>query len=158
MKVNVKKISPMNKEAKKLFKLLDAHNVSHCPPEECHLTQPEELEQANSILLGIFSGGALCGMGGLKFIDDYAEVSRMFILEEYRGNGLAVRLLNELEKEAVNRGRAVLRLETSDKFKKAFRLYLKYGFNQCEPFGEYINATYKHTYMEKKINIKVLAE
>ena len=155
MKVNVKKISPMNKEAKKLFKLLDAHNVSHCPPEKCHLTQPEELEQANSILLGMLCDGVLCGMGGLKFIDDYAEVSRMFISEEYRGNGLAVRLLNELEKEAVNRGAAVLRLETSDKFKKAFRLYQKYGFKQCEPFGEYINTTYKHTYMEKKI--KVLA-
>lgn len=152
MKVEIKPITPTSNEAKRLFKLLDAHNMTYCPPEECHLTQPNELEQVSSILLGMFCDGVLCGMGGLKFIDDYAEVSRMYILEEHRGKGLAVRLLNELEREAARKGKTVLKLETSDKFKSAYRLYLKYGFNLCEPFGGYIYESYQHTYMEKRVN------
>jgi len=154
MKIAIKKITPTDDEVKKLFKLLDAHNMIHCPPEECHLTQPDELERISSILFGVFCGETLCGMAGLKFIDDYAEVSRMFILEEYRGKGFAVRLLNELEGEARHRRKKCLKLETSDKFEAAYRLYLKYGFNLCKPFGEYIHVTYQHSYMEKNINIE----
>jgi len=152
MKLEIKPIIPTSNEAKRLFKLLDAHNTTYHPPEECHLTQPNELKQVSSILLGMFCDGVLCGMGGLKFIDDYAEVSRMYILEEHRGKGLAVRLLNALEREAASKGQTLLKLETSDKFESAYRLYLKYGFNLCEPFGEYIHEAYQHTYMEKRIN------
>jgi len=152
MKVEIKKISPTGKEVKKLFKLLDAHNMTYCPPEECHLTQPDELERVSSILFGIFCDGSLSGMGGLKFIDDYAEVSRMFVLEEYRGKGLAFILLKELEREAIHRNKTSLKLETSDKFENAYRLYLKYGFNLCKPFGEYRHAIYQHSYMEKKLS------
>ena len=126
--------------------------MTYCPPEECHLTQAKELDQLSSILLGVFCDGILCGMGGIKFNDEYAEVSRMFILEEQRGKGLAVSLLNALEREAASRGKSDLKLETSDKFESAYRLYLKYGFNLCEPFGGYVDETYQHTYMEKKIN------
>lgn len=150
MNVEIKPIIPTSNEAKRLFKLLDVHNISYCPPEECHLTQPNELGQISSILLGIFYKGVLCGMGALKFFDDYAEVSRMYILEEYRGKGFAVRLLNALEKEASSRGKTVLKLETSDKFKSACHLYLKYDFKLCEPFGKYIHEAYQHTYMEKR--------
>lgn len=149
MKIEITQISPTSNEVKELFKLLDAHNMTHCLPEECHLTQPDELERVSSILLGILCNGTLCGMAGLKFFDDYAEITRMFVLEEYRGRGLAVLLLNELERVAAHRRKASLKLETSDQFENAYHLYLKNGFNLCEPFGEYKHATYQHSYMEK---------
>lgn len=148
--IEIKQLSPFSDEVRELFRLLDSHNMSHCPPEVCHLTQPEELDQANSVLLGVFRDGVLCGMGGLKYHDSYAEVTRMFIKEKHRGNGLAVELMKELEKEAMNRGLRMLKLETSDRFKRAYRLYLKQGFSLCEPFGEYIDKPY-NTYMEKSI-------
>ena len=91
-------------------------------------------------------------MGGLRFFGDYAEVTRMFVLEEHRGKGLATRLLDELENEAIRRKKSFLRLETSNRFENAYRLYLKHGFNLCEPFGEYAHATYQHSYMEKAIS------
>jgi putative acetyltransferase len=150
MDIEIKKVSPTNDEVRELFELLDSHNMSHCPPEVCHLTQPEELKEATSILLGVFCNGNLSGMGGLKFYDEYAEVTRMYLKEEYRGKGLAVKLLSELEKEALGRGLATLKLETSDKFRRAYQLYLKYGFTLCEPFGEYLEKPY-NTYMEKEI-------
>jgi len=150
MEIDVIEISPSDSEARGLFKLLDSHNMSHCPPEICHLTQPEELEKISSILLGVYCDGVLCGMGGLKFYDAYAEVTRMYVKEEFRGNKLSPRLLKELELNALKKNKAVLKLETSDKFKKAFSLYKQYGFKLCEPFGEYIEKPY-NTYMELKI-------
>lgn len=150
MKVDVIEISPGDSEVRELFKLLDAHNMSHCPPEVCNLTQPEDMENISSILLGIYCDGVLCGMGGLKLYDGYAEVTRMYVKEEFRGNKLSPRLLKELELKALEKDKSVLKLETSDKFKKAFSLYKRYGFKLCEPFGEYIEKPY-NTYMELKI-------
>jgi len=150
MKVDVIEISPSDNEVRNLFKLLDAHNMSHCPPEICHLTQPEELEITDSILLGAYCEGVLCGMGGLKFYDGYAEVTRMYIKEEFRGNKLSPRLLKKLELKALEKGKSMLKLETSEKFKKAFSFYKQYGFKLCDPFGEYIEKPY-NTYMEMEI-------
>jgi len=151
MKVDVIKISPSDSEARELFELLDSHNMSHCPPEVCHLTQPEDLEKIDSILLGSYCNGVLCGMGGLKLYDDYAEVTRMYVKEEFRGNKISLLLLKNLELTALEKSKSKLRLETSYKFKKAFSLYKQYGFKLCEPFGEYITKPY-NTYMEMEIS------
>lgn len=151
MKVDVVEISPSHSEVRELFTLLDSHNMSHCSPEVCHLTQPEELEKINAVLLGAYCNGVLCGMGGLKFYDDYAEVTRMYVKEEFRGNKLSPRLLKELELKALEKGKSILKLETNDKFEKAISLYEQYGFNECEPFGEYVDRPY-NTYMEMKIS------
>lgn len=150
MVVEIREVSPADTEVRELFKLLDAHNMSHCPPEICHLTRPEELERADALLLGVYSDGILCGMGGLKFFENYAEVTRMFVKEAYRGNKIGVHLLKELESRALQRDMTALKLETSEKFKNAFRLYKKAGFRLCEPFGEYIDKPH-NTYMEKKL-------
>lgn len=151
MKAELKEIPPSNHEAQELFQLLDEHNLSYCPPEVCHLTQPEQLENINSVLLGVYCGETLVGMGGLKLYVEYAEITRMFIKPIYRGNGFAVQLLEELETIAKSKNYKLLKLETSDKFKSAYRLYLRYGFEICAPFGEYIHKAH-NTYMEKKIS------
>jgi len=150
MEIEIKEISPSRLEVRELFRLLDEHNMSHCPPEICHLTQPEELENTRSVLLGVFCDGTLAGMGGLKLKAGYAEITRMFLKPEVRRNGLAVKLLNELEIIAGNNGRTHLKLETSEKFEAAYRLYLRYGFQRCEAFGEYVNKAH-NAYMEKKV-------
>lgn len=136
MQIEIKEISPSDEETKQLFKLLDEHNLSHCPPEVCNLLQPDEMVKIESVLLGIYCNHVLCGMAGLKYFDDYAEVTRMYVKEEFRGHGLASRLLDELKSKARARGLTTLKLETSDKFKLAVGLYLKHGFERCQPFGE----------------------
>lgn len=150
MEIEIREISPSNPEVRELFRLLDEHNMSYCPPETCHLTRPEELQNAESVLLGVFVDGALVGTGGLKLKDDYAEITRMFLKPEVRGHGLAVRLLDALEAIAQNKHYQSLMLETSEKFEPAYRLYLRHGFQLCEPFGEYVDKAH-NTYMKKKI-------
>ncbi len=148
----IKEVSPGEKEVVSLFRLLDAHNRSHCPPEICHLTQPEELQEYDHVLVGAFSDNRLCGMGGLKFFADYAEVTRMYVREEYQGRKIGCAILKTLESIAKARGADALKLETSVKFEKAVNLYTKYGFKYCEPFGEYVHKAH-NTYMEKPIDL-----
>jgi len=154
MEIDIRQVSPRMEEVRRLFKLLDSHNMSHCPPEVCNLIQPEELENIDSILLGIFCDEVLCGMGGLKYHQDYAEVTRMFVKKEFRGNGFSVQLLRKLESIAMAKNMTALKLETSNKFKPAICLYNRYGFSLCEPFGEYIKKPY-NTYMVKIIEASI---
>ena len=151
MELRIENISPRAKDVREIFALLDAHNLSHCPPEICHLTQAEELESMDASLIGLFVDSDLASIGGLKFFEDYAEVTRMFTREEFRGKGFSKRILNELEHIAEKRGYEWIRLETSEKFTSAVALYHKTGFQRCEPFGEYIHKAY-NTYMEKRLN------
>lgn len=151
MKIRITEVSPLLDEVAELFKRLDEHNLSLCPPDVCHLTQPNELATTDSILLGVFANDQLVGTGGLKYFEDYAEVTRMFVLAEFRGYGLASRLMTKLESKALRRGVTRLKLETSDNFTAAVKLYEKLGFEKCTPFGVYIH-TALNTYYQKKIS------
>ena len=150
MDLTIEKISPRAEEVQELFRLLDEHNLSYCPPEICHLTQADELEAIDATLIGLFVNSDLASIGGLKFFDGYAEVTRMFTREEYRGKGLSKMVLNALENIALEKGCSWLRLETSEKFTSAVALYNKMGFQRCKPFGEYVSKAY-NTYMEKEL-------
>lgn len=150
MNITIQEVSPQLAQVKELFRLLDEHNLSHCPPEICNLTQPDEIENTNSTLIGIVLDDKVIGMGGLKYYPAYAEVTRMYVRKEYRGRGLAINLLNELEKVALNKGVKCLKLETSENFKSAMILYRKMGFQACEPFGEYIEKPF-NTYLQKHL-------
>lgn len=150
MKVEIKEISPTSAGARELFALLDQNNLLLCAPEICHLTKPEEMEAAKSTLLGIFCDDILCGMGGLKYFDQYAEVTRMFVKEKFRNQGLARKLLNELEITALRQNKSLLRLETNENLKHAVRLYVNAGFQNCAPFGDY-SSNPTNIHLEKSI-------
>lgn len=146
MDIKIEEISPLLPEVKDLFRLLDEHNLSHCPPEICHLTQPDQMKTVDSTLLGVFCDGKLAGMGGLKYFKDYAEITRMFTLKTYRGKGLAAKLIAELESRVIKRNLKIMKLETSEKFVSAVALYKRLGFEKCDPFGEYIDKPFNSYY------------
>jgi putative acetyltransferase len=143
-------ISPLRDDVRALMDRLNKHNLSHCPPEICHLATPEQLATTDCIMFGAFIEGCLCGMGAIKFMTGYGEITRMFVADEFRGRGVAKEILGCLIQCAVDRGLASVKLETSTKFISAVRLYKASGFTLCPPFGEYVNSSH-NTYMEKKL-------
>ena len=60
---------------------------------------------------------------------------------DYRGKGAGEAILLHLISEARDRGYTWLGLETGkpEPFKPAHNLYLKHGFAECEPFGDYVS-------------------
>ncbi|MCX4906244.1 GNAT family N-acetyltransferase [Streptomyces sp. NBC_00878] len=71
------------------------------------------------------------------YSDGDAELKRMYVVEEARGNGLARRILAALEDDARAAGRTRMVLETGNKQPEAIALYASSGYEPCVKFGHY---------------------
>ena len=78
------------------------------------------------------------GCGAFKpYSNDSAEIKRMFVLEEYRGQGIAQGVLTALETWASQSGFSTCVLETSKTMQPAVRLYEKCGYVVIPNYGQY---------------------
>ncbi|PSM44044.1 GNAT family N-acetyltransferase [Streptomyces dioscori] len=71
------------------------------------------------------------------YSDGDAELKRMFVIGQARGNGLARRILGALEADARAAGRTRMVLETGNKQPEAIALYASSGYEPCVKFGHY---------------------
>jgi GNAT superfamily N-acetyltransferase len=71
------------------------------------------------------------------YSDGDAEIKRMYVIPEARGNGLARRILAALEDDARAAGRTRMVLETGLKQPEAIALYTSSGYEPCPKFGHY---------------------
>ncbi|MEM8863047.1 MAG: GNAT family N-acetyltransferase [Chloroflexota bacterium] len=98
--------------------------------------------------------GIAAGCGGIQIFpnDDppYAELKRMYTSPNYRGMGLAKRILDQLKQTASDHKVKILRLETGIYQDEAIGLYEKWGFKKRGPFGEYSGVDV-NLYYEKAI-------
>ena len=95
----------------------------------------------------------LVASGGAKLMQDdgyYAEIKRVFVLENFRGRGLSRQIMQALEDELRNRGVTLFRLETGIKQPEALGLYRKLGYRERGPFGAYRVDPYS-VFMEKQV-------
>ncbi|MET7615921.1 GNAT family N-acetyltransferase [Streptomyces sp. NPDC005408] len=72
------------------------------------------------------------------YSDGDAELKRMYVIREARGQGLARRILAALEDDARAAGRTRMVLETGTKQPEAIALYISSGYELCaQKFGHY---------------------
>jgi len=84
--------------------------------------------------------GHVVGIGALKMLSvDLGEVKSMHTTSAARGKGVADLLLSHIERSARHLGLHRLGLEThpGPYFAPAVALYVKHGFSECAPFGDY---------------------
>ncbi len=81
-----------------------------------------------NFLLLLRNGEAVCG-GAFKHYDDHtAEFKRIWTRSDLRRQGLAVKVLVELEEQAARQGYSRIYLTTGFRQPEAVGLYLKYGY------------------------------
>jgi putative acetyltransferase len=114
------------------------------PPENRHGLPLEAIFQPHVRFFVAILDGAPVGCGGVALFDGFAEVKRMYVRPAVRGQGVARALLARIEAETRAARLPVLRLETGDKQTDALRLYYRYGFTDCPPFGDYASLP-RHT-------------
>jgi putative acetyltransferase len=107
------------------------------PPEQRHGLPLEAIFQPHVRFYVATLDGAPAGCGGVALFDGFAEVKRMYVRPAVRGQGVARAILERLEAETRAANLPTLRLETGDKQIDALRLYRRYGFTECAPFGDY---------------------
>ncbi|KQV75098.1 hypothetical protein ASC61_08840 [Aeromicrobium sp. Root344] len=83
------------------------------------------------------SNGAVVGCGGLQSLsDDIGEIKRMWVHREWRGLGLAGRLLRRLEEESMALGHRVVRLDTNSSLAEALAMYRAAGYVEIPRYND----------------------
>lgn len=125
-------------EATLLIAELESHLAPYYPPTSRHGYSVDKLIAQGVAFYVIRVGTAPAGCGGVQlFAPEYAEVKRMYVRPQYRGRGLAQRMLDHLADVARSGGAYRLRLETGIHQRAAIALYERAGFARIPPFGEY---------------------
>jgi putative acetyltransferase len=81
------------------------------------------------------------GCGAFREIDEETvEVKRMFVLPDFRGKGIASKILLELEHWALELGCTQTILETGINQPEAIALYKKSGYLITKNYGQYVGV------------------
>jgi putative acetyltransferase len=110
------------------------------PPESCHALDHDELRRPDITFWTAWSGTELLGCGALKELSPrHGEVKSMHTDSAHRRKGVGRIILAHIVDEARRRSYTRLSLETGsvEGFKPAQLLYESFGFEYCEPFGDY---------------------
>jgi len=81
---------------------------------------------------------------------EYGEIKRMYVRPQFRGLGLAKRMLHHLAAHALAHHVTLLRLETGIHQREAIALYEQWGFRRIPPFGPYTDDPLSRCY-EKRL-------
>ena len=88
-----------------------------------------------------YADGQAVGCGGFRRLeDDSAEIKRMFVDPTVRGQGVASKVLAELEAWAKELGATRCILETGSRFHEAMALYQKQGYQRVANYGPYVGV------------------
>jgi GNAT superfamily N-acetyltransferase len=100
----------------------------------------DELSPPTGLFLVARSNGHLCGGVGLRRIArpelKLAEVKRLWVRPDLRRNGVAARLMDEIEKRARDLGYVQLYLETGPAQPEAIAFYPNHAWTRVEDFPE----------------------
>ena len=116
---------------------LDGVLSTEYPPEQRHGLVLDALFKPDIRFFLARLNGLAVGCGGVAFFADFGEVKRMYVRDVVRGRGVAQALLARIERETLEAGFALLRLETGVRQTAALRFYRRAGFRDCAAFGAY---------------------
>lgn len=127
-----------NTDFRKLINALDEDLYQRNGEAQLQYRQYNQVDLIDHVVVVYFEGKPV-GCGCYKRFDDQTvEMKRMFVLPEMRGKKLAARMLQELEKWAIEEGNTAAVLETGHRQVEAIRLYNVAGYSLIENYGQYI--------------------
>lgn len=148
--VSIRRCSPRDPGAAALLR------ASHGLVEDLHSGDPGHPSVIDRLCMpGIHFfvaelGGRSLGCIALSERPDYGEIKAHFVDPDARGMGIGERLIEHVFDVSRERGIHLLKLETCDGLDQANRLYLRYGFTDCDRFGEYPDSPHS-IFMEKAL-------
>ena len=129
-----------NTDFKTLVALLDADLKIRDGDEHAFYAQFNKITTIRNVIVCYIDDKAI-GCGAFRAYDQSAvEIKRMFVLPEYRGHGIALKILNELELWAAELNYLEYILETGKNQPEAIRLYQKAGYAVIPSYGQYLHV------------------
>ncbi|MGD8349247.1 MAG: GNAT family N-acetyltransferase [Gammaproteobacteria bacterium] len=153
---DIEQLDPDDPEVRRVIDIADEFYSERYPEESNHLEPVEALKHPDILFVGCRVEGRLAASGAVKIMTDddtYAEIKRLFVLDEYRGMGLSRRIMDYLESRMRAQGIELFRLETGIYQPEAIALYRRLGYREREPFGAYREDPLS-VFMEKRVDAK----
>lgn len=111
------------------------------PSESCHVMSADDLFAAGAKVFAARDDSTTLGIAAIKPLDStHGELKSMHTRAEARSRGVGAALVQRILSEATDLGMTRISLETGSEtpFAPARRLYERYGFDYCPPFGNYV--------------------
>jgi putative acetyltransferase len=118
------------------------------PEGSAHVLDIAGLKDPTIKFWSLWEENDLMGSGAFKFLDkEHGEFKSIRVSDNFRGKGNGTKVINHLINEAKKLNIKRLSLETGagNFFLSARKLFIKCGFEPCEPFSHYkkdINSIY----------------
>ena len=131
--------------------LLTKHFIelrSVSPIDSCHVLDIAGLKDPSIKFWSLWENNELMGSGALKFLDkEHGEFKSIRVNDKFRNKGYGSKIINHLIDKAkkLNIRRISLETGAGEFFLPARKLFIKCGFEVCEPFSHYkedINSVY----------------
>lgn len=120
--------------------MLDAELAVRDGVEHAFYSQFNKIDSLREVVIA-YLGDEAVGCGAIReFREGTAEVKRMFVKAERRGNGIAGEVLRELEGWARELGFDACVLETGFKQPEAIALYTRSGYEVIPNYGHYVDV------------------
>lgn len=139
--VSIIRTASSHKDFRELVRLLDLDLNTRYGSLQTMYDQYNTSESIETVVIA-YVHQIPVGCGGFKPYDQTtAEIKRMYVKPEYRGQGIARRIIAELERWTQERGFSTVILETGRKQAEAIRLYTQNGYRQIENYAPYQGLT-----------------
>jgi putative acetyltransferase len=126
------------------------------PPEQRHGLALDALFLPHIRFFLALEDKIAIGCGGIALMGDFAEVKRMYVRPNHRGQGAADAIMTRLIAETRNAGLSVVRLEAGTRSFAAHSFYLRHGFRACSAFEPYTSLPPHHiagsVFLEKPLS------
>lgn len=136
----IEHLDPDDPEVRRIIAAADDFYRDLYPEESNHLESVEALKRPDLLFVGCRDQGRLAASGAAKIMSDdgtYAEIKRVYVYDEFRGQGLSYRIMDYLESQLRGQGIDLFRLETGVYQPEAIALYRRLGYCERGPFGTY---------------------
>ena len=139
-----------NNDFKALVKLLDADLAIRDGADHAFYAQYNSIDKIRNAVVAFKNNEAVACGAFKNFSNSTVEIKRMYVVENLRGQGIAQKVLAELEKWAGELNFTSCILETGKKQPEAIKLYQKAGYTTIKNYGQYENIE-NSICMKKKI-------
>lgn len=138
--ITVTRTTSNNPDFEKLVIALDAYLAILDGEDHAFYAQFNKSSALKNAVIA-YENETAVGIGAYKEYDsETVEMKRMYTLPEFRGKGIASRILTELELWATEENYKIAVLETGFLQTDAISLYQKLGYVITENYGQYIGV------------------
>ena len=138
--IKLERTDSTNLDFIELVRALDAELAERDGGEHSFYAQFNTIDRIKYVVVAYEDGRAV-SCGAIKeFTAGFMEVKRMYTLPEYRGRGIAGKVLEALEGWAAELGCEKCVLETGKRQPEAIALYEKSGYRVIENYGQYVGV------------------